>query len=438
MDFTNKKLLVLAGAHQHTKLVLAAKRRGAYTIVTDYLADSPAKHFADKALTIDIKDVPAIVEMCKSEGVDGVVQGYIDPCQRPYFSICDKLGLPCYGTGEQFHALTDKHAFKKMCRDAGVDTIAEYPESAFAADGDDATVEYPVLVKPVDSRGSRGQTVCRERSEVRAAIEIARLESSNGDVLIEKYMGNKNEFQVTYFFINGTPYLFRTADRHLGDMALGLERVGICTVSPSVHTENYITDANENVVKMLCNLGIKNGPVFMQAFFDNGKFRFFDPGFRFPGGEFEAMYEHMTGISIPDMLVEFALTGKISAPPLPRDSVLLDGKRTAILFPTLRSGTVSDVLGVDEIKSGDHGVLFVNPKYYVGDKVEMTYNVNQRFAEIDVIGDNTADLVSKLRYIYGKLAVLDENGDDMLFGKLDLSEIGDVSVSRAVCDEYLV
>ena len=49
MDFTGKKLLVLAGAGIHSKVVRAAKEMGIYTIVTDYLdpKESPAKAIAD-------------------------------------------------------------------------------------------------------------------------------------------------------------------------------------------------------------------------------------------------------------------------------------------------------------------------------------------------------------------------------------------------------
>ena len=43
MDLKGKKLLIIAGAGVHNKVVKAAKEMGIYTIVTDYLPDSPAK-----------------------------------------------------------------------------------------------------------------------------------------------------------------------------------------------------------------------------------------------------------------------------------------------------------------------------------------------------------------------------------------------------------
>jgi len=74
-----KKLLVLAGAGPHCKVVEAAKEMGIYTIVTDYLHDSPAKLIADEALENNIFDVDELVKYVKEHKVDGVLGFCIDP-----------------------------------------------------------------------------------------------------------------------------------------------------------------------------------------------------------------------------------------------------------------------------------------------------------------------------------------------------------------------
>ena len=115
-----KKILILGGTAQQIKLVEAAKKMGVYTIVTDYLVDSPAKKVADEAWMHNIKDVDQIVERCKQEQVNGVICGYIDPCQRPYQQICEALDLPCYGTKDQFFYMTDKHSRKCVWKTASM------------------------------------------------------------------------------------------------------------------------------------------------------------------------------------------------------------------------------------------------------------------------------------------------------------------------------
>lgn len=52
MNFTNKKLLILGGTHQHCKMVRAAKELGVYVIVTDYLEESPAKKIGGSVIDV--------------------------------------------------------------------------------------------------------------------------------------------------------------------------------------------------------------------------------------------------------------------------------------------------------------------------------------------------------------------------------------------------
>ena len=127
-DFSGKKLLILAGADVHRKVVSAAKEKGAYVIVTDCLAlqRSPAKQMADDYWDLDINDIEAIVAKCKESQVDGVLNYAIEPASKPYCEICSKLNLPCYGTLEQFEIMMDKRLFKDFCIKNGVDVIPEY------------------------------------------------------------------------------------------------------------------------------------------------------------------------------------------------------------------------------------------------------------------------------------------------------------------------
>ena len=413
-----KKLLILAGASVHVKLVKAAKKLGVYTIVTDYLQDSPAKQIADESWMLNITDIDEIVSKCKENHVDGVITGWIDPCQRPYQEICQKLGFPCLGTSEQFINMTDKHKFKKMCKENHVQVIPEYT----LEDVKNKIVEFPVFVKPVDSRGSRGQAVCRNYNELKDAIEDAIKESSNGDILIEKFMEDCHEFQVTYFFANGTPYLIRTVDSYTGTLEEKLNKVVICSVSPSVYTETYLEKTNDLVISMFKNLGIKNGPIFMQGFEKSGEFYFFDPGLRFPGVDYDLVYKKIYGIDLMEAMVIYALTGKIPEMNIPDDIVFLNGRSAAILFPIIGQGTISSISGYSELNANDE-IISILPRAFEGDKIEWTYNVNQRLSEIDFISNSRNELIDLIKYIQDKLKVLDENKKNMLYGEFDTTRI---------------
>lgn len=414
-NYTGKKLLILAGAAVHCKVVEAAKRMGIYTIVTDYLETSPAKELADEAWMLNITDVDGIVERCRKENVDGVLNFCIDPAQRPYQQICEKLNIPCYGNKEQFYIMTDKPSFKAFCQKVGVDIIPEYSIEAVR----NGEVEYPVFVKPTDSRGSRGQAVCWTKESALEAIEVACKESSDGNCVIEKFMADKQDFSMTYFVCNGEPYLIRTCDRYLGRIEDKLNKQCVGCIAPSKYSEFYLEKVHEKACQFIKELGITYGPVFMQGFVDEETIRFYDPGLRFPGGEYERLLMEATGVDLMSLLVEFALTGTIKDVSSLNDGLWKLNRRYTIQLPiTARPGKIAKLNGLEEI-SRNPAVTTAFKRYEVGEVVPESGDVRQRVCEVALVIKQEESVKEAVEWVQSKLEVLDEQNENMLVSLVD-------------------
>ena len=425
VSLQGKKLLVLGGAFQHCKLVEAAHELGVEVIVTDYLPieQAPAKQLADKYYMHNITDIDDIVEMCINEKVDGVISTSLDACQIPYQKICAKLGFPCFGTKEHFEILTNKKLFKEYCMKTGLDTIPEYDVNCFSnIDVCEKVVAFPVFIKPCDSRGSRGQSVCYNYEEAVKAIAFAKEESLTENVVIEKYMGQENDFSITALVINGNIYPFRTVDRFLGNYEDGLDKLAVGAVMPSKHTQLYLEKVHKNFKKLIRSIGIFNGPVFMQGFVDGATIRFYDPGLRLPGGEYERMFKFITGKNIFHPLIEYALTGMVAEDRLclKDEDIFLKGKYAVQILPTLRGGRIADIRGLSILEEHSQ-IVSIFRKYNVGDFIQETHNVSQRFCEIDVVCNSGKEIKEITNYIYNTLEVFDDFGDNMIISKMDLN-----------------
>lgn len=415
----NKKLLVIGGASQHCKVVEAAHELGIKVYVVDNLETAPAKEIADVSKLIDINDIDGLVALCKEEQIDGAIATSLDACQIPYQKLCERMGFPCFGSKDQFHILTNKNAFKEFCQEHAVDVIPAYSIRDIV---EDRTVEYPVFVKPVDSRGSRGQSICKNKEEVFAALQYAKQFASDGNVVIEKYMGDCQDFTVSYLCNNGIISVVRTGDRFEGTSGSGLENLCIASCSPSKFTEQYLETVNNTVVSMIRDLGIKNGPVFFQGFIDNGKVRFYDPGLRFAGGEYERILRQITGIDIIKTLVEFAVSGKINTVLDNNELCYLNGKKIIQLDPTLSPGTVMQIDGLDEIRNIPD-VLYVSQRVFVGDTITKTNDLRQRFGEICILSENESRLIEVVLKVQSLLKILDENGESMIYEPFNIKRL---------------
>ena len=420
-----KKLLILSGNSQHIKVAEAAKELGVYTIVADYLdpESSPAKKVADEIWMDSFSDVDTLVSRCKKAGIDGVLTCYRESTLIPYYRICQELDLPCYADIKQFDIMMNKKKFKKLCMENNVSVIDEFTLDDVAG----GNIEFPVFVKPADNGASKGQSICYNMDELLKAIKFAESESVAKEIIIEKYYANKNSFQVTYFFVNGVPYVIRTADGYKGKIEDNLDRVALCSISPSEYTREFLDTTNDNLVKMFERIGVKDGPVMVQGFYDNGTFRFYDPGRRFPGTDFELVYKEEFGIDLMRMMVVFAISGKMPGIALNNDNVFLHGKKAVVLFPTLQMGTIGAVQGFEQLKK-DSRIRNIRQKYNSGETIDKPNTTLQRIFEIDFISERMEEIVNTIEYIQRTINVKDINGRNMLYKPFDVSRLSEKSL----------
>lgn len=411
-----KKLLILAGASVHCKLVKAARELGVFTIVTDNLdcQHSPAKSLADEYWNIDIYDTERIINMCRESKVDGVLNYCIDPAQLPYQVICSELGFPCYGSKEQFDIMTNKKKFRAYCKSNGLDVVPEYTLNEIKCNDD----VFPVLVKPSESRGSRGQSVCENIYELIQGIEVAKKESIDGKYIIEKYMLGKRDLSLAYIIINSKPFLLKIGDRYLGLKQDNLERQQICTIMPSASLLGYEEVVEPAVKNFISSLGIEFGPFFLQGFIDDNKLLFYDPGLRFPGSDFDMVIEHATGFSAAKTLILFSLTGdKSSCFGNPVNAYSISGGICFIISIAVRPGRIKTIEISSEI-ANDQRVLSIEQRAYSGDVVPSSGDIRQRAIEICALIPQIEELKDFVEFIYDNITIIDDNNESMLVSRV--------------------
>ena len=422
-DLKGKKLLILGGAFLHVELVKAARRLGVETYVTDYLPveKAEAKQIADHAWNLNITDIDAITARCREEHMDGVVNMYFNPCQVPNQAICERLGLPSFGTREQYAVFTDKNRFLDTCQQYGVDIIPQYREEDFAFDN--PAVHYPVYVKPSDSRASRGQSICRRYEEVAPAIARARSESGNGKVVIERFMEGQ-DIQLTFVMIDGKLHLELTADKHDGRAEDNLAGLTTCGIAPSRYCNSVIAAAIPGIERMLTGVGLRNAVVFLQGFVDGDKLRLYDPALRFPATQYESFVRDVTGIDPYEAMVCFALTGRFPES-LSRVDVIHSWPRETCIQALIyiRPGTIGRIIGLEEV-CRRKDLIGIDRRYTVGDTLDgWSYDFNQCIYNMMLRCPDMHEFEKAIHEIYDTLHVLDEQGQEMIIAKFDTAKL---------------
>lgn len=235
-----KKLLIMGGMQINCEIVKAAKKLGVYTVVADYNPPekSPGKRIADEHFLVNVTDINATVALIRREKIDGVLTGFNDMLLPYYAEICKITGLPAYGTKEQFDIFINKDRYKTLCREYGVPTVDEYEINLSDFENTTENIIYPVLVKPADSSGARGITICESAEQLRAAYEKAKGFSKTGKILVERYLTGR-EVTVNWLFQDGNYYFTCVGNRHVKNNQEGVIPLPVGYTYPASITDSY-------------------------------------------------------------------------------------------------------------------------------------------------------------------------------------------------------
>lgn len=184
-----KKLLLLGGARYLLPVIEAAHKLGIYVITCDYLPDNIAHKYSDQYLDVSIIDKDAVLEAAKKEKIDGIMSFATDPGVVTAAYVAEKMGLPAAGSYESVSILQDKGRFRKFLTDNGfVVPHARSYESISSAQKDTDYFNWPVIVKPVDSAGSKGVTKVDSPADLEKSIKYALEFSHSNKFIIEDFI----------------------------------------------------------------------------------------------------------------------------------------------------------------------------------------------------------------------------------------------------------
>tara|TARA_R110002096_G_scaffold432801_1_gene650226 strand:- start:1611 stop:2810 length:1200 start_codon:yes stop_codon:yes gene_type:complete len=188
-----KKLLLLGGLRYLIPVIKKAKKMGYYVITCDYYPDNIAHKYSDEYHNVSIIDKEAVLNLAKKLRIDGIMSFAVDPGVATAAYVSEKLNLPCAGPYESVKILQNKGLFREFLEKHDFNT----PKSKSYSDIGDAlsevdVFELPVIVKPVDSAGSKGVTKVSSKDDFEKAITHALYFSPSKNFIIEDFLVSKN------------------------------------------------------------------------------------------------------------------------------------------------------------------------------------------------------------------------------------------------------
>ncbi len=294
-----KRVLILGASLMQVSVIQATKRMGHIAITADANAFAVGKNYADEFLHVDLQNIKELIFHAQRLHIDAVLT-----CATDFSYAVSVIAEAC-----SLHGISANVARRANFKDLMRKCFAEHgiaspkyqvfhcPEKTeqnrdnFLKNIDtitSKTLEFPLVLKPVDNMGARGVSLVHGTEGFSSALQLAFLHSRSDTIIVEKKLSGP-ELSIDSFVLKGTFYPIGIADRHI---AFAPYFVEMGHTIPSKLSRELQSDALHVLEQAAAALGMTTGVCKGDIIFDDEKAYIGECAARLSGG-------YMSGLTIP-------------------------------------------------------------------------------------------------------------------------------------------
>lgn len=303
-----RKILMLGGSLYQTYAIKEAVRLGYYVISCDYLPDNPGHQYAHEYHNVSTTDKEAVLQLAQKLQVDGVVAYASDPAAPTAAYVCEKLGLPT-SPYKSVEILSNKDLFREFLQQHGFNCpkamgFSTYEEALACID----EFQMPVMVKPVDSSGSKGISKMTDTSQLVECVEEALKYSRSKRFLIEEFIVKKgHQISGDAFSVDGK-LVFHCLGNEFYDPNCTKDFAPLGECWPFQMDHKYIKDLEEQLQQLITLLGMKSNAYNVEAIVGkDDKVYLLELGARSGGSLIPQVTEYATGVNMVTYVIKAAM-----------------------------------------------------------------------------------------------------------------------------------
>lgn len=394
--------IVLGGTSPHVELIRQLKERGYYTILVDYLAQSPAKQYADLHIQESTLDHDKVYEIATEIHADLIIATCIDHANSTACDVLERMGKHYPYSAKIAKDVTDKSLMKQIMKKNNLPTsdfvIVNSPDAKISLD-------YPVVVKPVDSNGNRGIRKIENEKDLRIAISEAILSSRTKTAIVEEFAEGV-EVSIYTYILHGEAHVILSNERKVMLDPITGKMPGYAMVYPSkevIRLEKRIQKVCTDIARAF---HLENTPLVVQAKINGDDLSIIELMPRIGGGQSYWNIKRLTGFD----MMSAAIDSYIGIEPA------LDYHSPDMITITNNVYTRSAIFG--RIEGGE---TIVEKKYadefkqlrFKGDAIEENLSTGNRVCTFIVSGTTWEEVLQKVEKAFVSLKVYDIEGNSI-------------------------
>lgn len=365
-----KKILLLGGSTQQVEAIKHAKKLGYYTILCDYLSDNPGQDYADEFYCVSTTDNEAILKIASEKEIDGIVAYASDPAAPTAAYVAEKMGLPT-NPYKSVKLLTNKDEFRSFLETHNFHTPkAKGYSSVEELKSEINEFTYPVIIKPVDSSGSKGVSKLNSEENLEELVNYALSYSRANRVIVEEYV-HMTEYQVAGdgFSVDGKLVFRCFANDHFNKTGLN-PYVPISASFPYNNSKGIHDKIHNEIQRLLTLLDMRNGAYNFDVRVDaDENIYIMEIGPRNGGNYIPQVTKYATGIDMLDYTIKAAMCENCSDIKM----VEPNGFWSYYAVHSSKAGILKGLQIHEDIK---HKVIESHMNYEIGDEIPAFIGAN--------------------------------------------------------------
>lgn len=307
-----KKMLFLGGIMQQIPAIVQAKELGYHVITCDYLPANPGHAYSDEYHNVSTTDLDGVLSLAQKLKIDGIVAYASDPAAPTAAYVAEKMGLSG-NPHESVKLLTEKDLFRDFLRRHGFNSpVAGGYTTYEAALADIGRFKFPVMVKPVDSSGSKGVVKVYDVAGLKPAVDEALSYSRGKRFIVEEFIVKKG-YQVSGdgFSIDGK-LVFTSYGNELYSGKGTREYVALGEFWPSLLTDKQKDKVDAELQRLITALGMRTCAYNIEVILDkDDNVYVLELGPRNGGSYIPQLIKYATGVDLVEATLKAAMGDEI-------------------------------------------------------------------------------------------------------------------------------
>ena len=277
------KIMILAGGNDQAALIqeLRTKFKDVEIILIDFAPNVVAAKYADKHIVESTMDLDKVKEIAIAEKVDYIMTACGDQPLLTMAVVSEELGLPCYLSKKQVLNLTNKMYMKKLMMENNIPT-SKFKTFTSKDELDTTGLNYPLVVKPVDSNGSKGVRKVLNDAELQKYAKDAFRFTLSDTVIVEEF-NEGFEISADFYIIDGKAQKVMWCQLNKFQVNDSTQVI-YQSVIPPMLSEKASASLNEIANKIAKAYEVDNSPLLIQAMINGDDVRVIEFSARL-GGE---------------------------------------------------------------------------------------------------------------------------------------------------------